>query len=77
MKISDSMGIPVGTVNWWDNELSGGPQNILTDEPTTTNPSTRVAWQNWRSYEPEFGGTRPSTWAGNPQAAWKTTGPVV
>jgi hypothetical protein len=78
MTISQNMGIPVDTVNWWDSQVdSTSPQNILLDEPSTTNPSTRVAWQNWRSYDHLLGGIHPSTWAGNPKATWKTTGRSV
>ena len=72
--LSESYGIPVGTVNWWDNELPAGPQNILSDEPTTTSPSTRVAWQNWATYDHLRGGTLPPLWAANPKADWKHTG---
>lgn len=75
--LSEDYGIPLGTVNWWDNELSAGPQNILSDEPTSTSPSTRIAWQNWETYDHLRGGTHPSSWAGNPKAVWKTTGSVV
>lgn len=74
--LSENYGIPLGTVNWWDNELTDGPQNILSDEPPTTNPSTRVAWQNWQQYDHQRGGTHPASWAGNPKAGWKTTGNV-
>ena len=46
--ISESYGIPLGTVNWWDAQKdAAAPQNILSDEDATT-PSTRQAWQNWR-----------------------------
>jgi hypothetical protein len=77
MTLSEAYRIPVGTVNWWDSELSGGPQNILSDEPASTSPSTRVAWQNWASYDELRGGILPATWVANPQADWKTTGRVV
>jgi hypothetical protein len=73
--LSESYGIPVGTVNWWDNELSAGSQNILSDEPTTS-PSTRVAWQQWATYDHLRGGTHPAAWVGNPKAGWKTRGTV-
>jgi hypothetical protein len=73
--LSESYGIPLGTVNWWDNELSAGSQNILSDEPTT-NPSTRVAWQQWATYDHLRGGTHPAAWVGNPKAGWKTRGAV-
>lgn len=77
MTLSDTMGIPVGTVNWWDNELTDGPQNILSDEPSGTSPSTRMAWQNWDDYDHLRGGTHPGSWVGNPKTGWKTTGSVV
>lgn len=75
--ISENMGIPLGTVNWWDSQVdASSPQNILLDEPSTTNPSTRQAWQGWATYDHLRGGTHPSSWAGNPKASWKTTGTV-
>ena len=74
MTLSETYGIPVGTVNWWDSELSGGPQNILSDESAGTSPSTRVAWQQWESFDRLRGGTLPATWLTNPQADWNTTG---
>jgi hypothetical protein len=74
MTLSETYGIGVGTVNWWDSELSGGPQNILSDEAASTSPSTRVAWQHWASFDPRRGGTLPETWVANPRAGWKTTG---
>jgi hypothetical protein len=75
MELSEDYNIPLGTVNWWDNELTGGSQNILSDEPATT-PSTRVAWQQWATYDHLRGGTHPAAWVGNPKAGWKTRGPV-
>jgi hypothetical protein len=77
MTLSETYRIPVGTVNWWDNELSGGPQNILSDEPASTSPSTRVAWQQWQSFDRLRGGTPPAAWVANPQADWKITGRLV
>lgn len=73
-KLSNQYGLPMPFVCWWDNELNGGPQNILSDEQAGTNPSTRVAWQGWPSYHHEFGGVHPSSWVGNPKSAWNTTG---
>jgi hypothetical protein len=72
--ISESYGIPLGTVNWWDAQLdAASPQNILSDEDPTT-PSTREAWQNWHLYDPLRGGTLPAAWAGTPHVGWRTTG---
>lgn len=77
-KLADQYGLQMPYACWWDNQSNAtSPQNILSDEPTSTNPSTRVAWQNWRSYNHQFGGTHPASWAGNPKSSWKTTGPVV
>ena len=49
--ISEGYGIPLGTVNWWDAQLTAtSSQNILSDEDPTT-PSTRQAWQDWHLYD--------------------------
>lgn len=39
--------------------------------------TTRMAWQNWRSYHTAYGGTRPAAWKGYPKASWKTGGSPV
>lgn len=77
MTLSAQYQLPMPFACWWDQELSGGPQNILTDEPTGLQVSTRQAWQNPLQYNHLQGGTHPSTWANNPKSAWKTTGPVI
>ena len=72
--ISESYGIPLGTVNWWDAQLTAtSSQNILSDEDPTT-PSTRQAWQDWHVYDTLRGGALPPAWVGNPKPGWKTTG---
>jgi Fibronectin type III domain len=62
---------------WWDNELGAGPQNILSDEPAGTNPSSRVTWQNWEDYDRRVGGTSPAAWSHQPHATLKYTGTPV
>lgn len=60
---------------WWDEQVdASSPQNKLSDEQAGLNPTTREAWQNWQQYDHLLGGTHPSTWSGNPKAAWKVTG---
>lgn len=84
--LADQYAMPMPFACWWDNsKAEGGPHNILSDEGAgsdhgsagTPNPSTRVAWQNWPSYDHRRGGTHPSQWAGNPKATWKFTGTQV
>ncbi len=89
-KLSNRTGLEMPFACWWDNQVAdkagvSQSQNVLgvgvgfrgLGEPTSTNPSTRQALQNWRAYNHEFGGTHPASWAGNPKATWKTTGPVT
>lgn len=78
-KLSAQYGLPMPFACWWDNTKGGAadPQNVLSDEPASTTPSTRVAWQTWITLNHQFGGTHPASWANNPKPGWKTTGPVV
>jgi hypothetical protein len=55
----------------------GGGEVAVLGEPANTNPSTRQVLQNWRAYHHSYGGTHPSSWAGNPKSSWTTTGTVV
>ena len=59
---------------WWDQQKAGDfPQNILSDEPVpgAGQISTRVALQNWATYNQFNGGTRPSDWpASGPPNSW-------
>lgn len=78
LTLAAQYGMEVPFVCWWDNQVdAGSPQNILSDEPVSTSPSTRTAWQNHLSFNHLRGGAHPSSWAGNPKADWKTTGTVV
>lgn len=74
LRLADQYGLKIPFACWWDNELNGGPQNVLSDEQPDTSPSTREAWQNHLTYNHLRGGTHPATWAGNPKTTWKTTG---
>lgn len=79
-KLADQYSLSMVFATWWDSQKQGvvnAPQNRLSDEPVSTNPSTREAWQNWQVYNHQFGGTHPASWAGNPKPGWKTTGTVV
>ena len=75
--LSESYGIPVGTVNWWDAQLERPPRR--TSSATRTRPPRALVrrWQNWHLYDPLRGGTLPSAWAGTPHAGWRITGSVV
>lgn len=58
---------------WWDAEVAGGnSQNILADEPTTTSPSTAKVLRDWRTFIPEYGGTKPANWPTGPKPTWPT-----
>jgi len=60
---------------WWDQQVdASSPQNILSDEQTGLNPTTREAWQNWKQYDRFNGGTLPASWQNNPKSGWKTSG---
>jgi hypothetical protein len=58
---------------WWDNQTdSAAPQNILTDEPTpgAGQISTRVALQNWKTYNHFEGDSHPADWPTDPPNTW-------
>lgn len=76
VRLADQYSLTIPFACWWDEQLTGAdaPQNILSDEQAGLNPTTREAWQNWKQYDHLTGGTHPSSWAGNPKAAWKTSG---
>lgn len=66
------MEMPVAL--WWDQQKdsTNSPENVLSNEPSTTSPSTAEAWKNWRAYMPEYGGTKPSNWPDAPKSTWPT-----
>jgi len=74
-RLADQYDLQIPFACWWDNQTdSTSPQNILSDEPTGLNPSTRVAWQNWALYDRFRGGTNPPTFPNTPKSTWKTSG---
>lgn len=78
VKLATAYDFEIPFACWWDNQVdAGSPQNILTDEQSGLNPTTREAWQNWESYCHLRGGSHPASWQGNPKSSWKTTGPVA
>lgn len=77
-KLSAQYSLPMPGACWWDNSKGAtSPQNILNDEPATTNPSTAEAIRDWQGLNHQFGGTHPASWSNNPKAGWKTTGTPV
>lgn len=74
-RLSKQYTLTVPFACWWDQQVdASSPQNILSDEQSGLNPTTRQAWQNWKQYDTFNGGTRPTSWASNPKSGWKTTG---
>lgn len=74
-RLSKQYDLEVPVACWWDQQVdTTSPNNILSSEPSGLNPTTRQAWQNWKQYDTFNGGTKPSAWANNPKAAWKTSG---
>jgi hypothetical protein len=75
MRLCTQYGLTQSFACWWDQELAGGPQNILTSEDPATSPSTADAWRNHLSYNTYRGGTKPASWAGTPRSSWQIGGP--
>ena len=61
MTLSQIYGIGVGTVNWCDSELSGGPQNILSDTPGASSfrpeNAERLGFDEYNGYMPPWSPT--------------------
>lgn len=60
----------------WTGEADHG-KYYFEDDPVGTNPTTAVAWRNWKTYHTAYGGTKAATWTGNPKSAWKDTGTPI
>ena len=67
------LGIPLGTVNWWDNQLDDLAAEHPADEPATTSPAPVWPGRTGR-LRPPARRHPPAAWAANPKAGWKTTG---
>lgn len=74
LKLAAAYNLTPAFACWWDNELAGGPQNILTDEPAATNPHSVTALQNHLTYNKYRGGAHPASWPATPPSSWKQTG---
>lgn len=68
------LGLTVGHMLWWDQQKNeaGAPENVLSNEPAATSPSTGTAWRLWPTLIPEYGGTKPPNWPNGPKASWPT-----
>lgn len=68
------LGLTVDHMLWWDQQKNeaGAPENVLSNEPSATSPSTGTAWRLWPTLIPEYGGTKPPNWPDGPKASWPT-----
>lgn len=72
-KRAKALGLKMPVFIWWDAEVAGGnSQNILSDEPANTLPSTAKVLREWRTFLPEYGGTKPASWPTAPKSTWPT-----
>lgn len=75
MRLATQYNLSLDFACWWDNQVdASAPQNILSDEPVATSPSTRQALQNHLAYNKYRGGAHPAGWPSTPPASWKQTG---
>lgn len=72
MKLGAQYDLDVPFLCWWD-QLN----NAFDLDVSGTTPTTAQVWRNPDSYIPEYGGSKPASWASNPNPAWSTSGPVA